>query len=1123
VVRQKQEMFMVYSTAQSTFAIHGWLSRLLNRRDLNSPDQRPLFEYQLTADEYSELLHQLRQLAGSGDASGDIANCAAFCLFCAEWYRREYRVVDGWSWDALWKRLGHEYSAQELARIVPKGLEQYWQRPIRFYESERRNFLGSLFSEGGLPFQVLTEPGSRFQSLFTRVLKQYGASQLLAGSLDPVVKNQIEQLKLPQVFREQTSVELIVRMTDQLARLVGLYQLEQAPQPVDILDSSYPRWRESFPIPLDDETGRGFLNGLLTTASKEARNISLTGMQLSCVHYLQSSSGSIETEINLPTELTFAVDKEPVSNRFDLSIYEGRNMLASMGPGYGTVTPSLIEVRIRQQKLICRRRDPSKSLFVVASIGGQAICSTEIPASVLDLGIVPVGFDTTGDSMRWRCVGQSSFTTRAHELTLLAPQSCLVSSDDCSVFRESNSVLETIMWRVSGSGRVTCEHEDVFSIRLGGALAYHSAIELKGKLFNYPTRPSSTYIGVPRISLGLDANPDAERLRIFVNGLPADTCHVNERLGSQWLTAKSTTGETWLRRKVGILPADFSIELKPGESPNHGYVRFCTGVSCFVEFISEHVIAKRLNDSDVIAYELKSLLDTPPSHVTVRIHPNLESGPIEVQLPFPSVGVVALDSNEQSLNKTLAVDELLGTRLYLFARPDRSVPYRIELRLPSRNDSRACYKWHYRADPERPVEVSLYDMRLDIESLLSLEEGIDQKVLLSISGDGREVEYNIQRYAVTLQWDRNRNVLHSTALVSGEEKAIRPVLMLLSEPERKAVDISPRRSEGVTTGEFDIPDAVEKNGPWLILPHRDSPISFRPLFLAGGHLKPEPGEDIRSLQRAVLAFDHKSLVSAFTPVLQQMALNPGHSGWQFLKSLYDQYGYLSLATFEVWKALVNHPDTLAMSLYKFGFEPEYSRRLERDFPFVWEAFSPLILKTVSARYWDWMVDQGMPTDIVNTHLKPDFNLKLQSCMTIMGDDALRWIEDGSLPQEIQLPDALMHHMIFTGWYQGLLRNHSGDDSWPHDFGKRLKRWAKTQTIELLGFEPEQGFRNAVVYLPVYLAAVAAGKERLETLFPESAEAAFHIRQIRDFDIDWFKSVYQYALLKFLSSSQKEPQ
>ncbi len=288
---------MIGSTSQNTLSVHRWLGRLLTHRDLRTPDQRPLFEYQLTADEYSELLLQLRAIVDKGSAAADPAICAAFCLFCAEWYRREYQVKDGWSWDAVWQRLGHEFSAQELARIVPKGLEQYWQRPIRFYESERRNFLGSLFSEGGLPFQVLTEPGSRFQVLFTRVLKQYGASQALTGSLEAVVKNQIEQLRLPKVFREQTSVELIVNMADQLAQLVGLYQLEQKSNPVDELDRSYPRWRESFPIPLDDETGRGFLNGLLTTASKEARKTPACGDSLACEHYWLPMSEFLETDI----------------------------------------------------------------------------------------------------------------------------------------------------------------------------------------------------------------------------------------------------------------------------------------------------------------------------------------------------------------------------------------------------------------------------------------------------------------------------------------------------------------------------------------------------------------------------------------------------------------------------------------------------------------------------------------------------------------------------------------------------------------------------------------------------------------------------------------------------------
>jgi hypothetical protein len=1114
---------MTPSTIHNSLSVHGWLARFLTRRDLRTSDQRPLFEYQLTAEEYSELLVQLKAAAGMDSASADPAVCAAFCLFCAEWYRRECRVQDGWRWEPIWKRLGHEFSAQEVARMVPKGLEEYWQRPIRFYESERRNFLGSLFSEGGLPFQVLTESGSRFQTLFNRVLKQSGASQFLAGSLEPLVRNQIEQLNLPQAFREQTSVELIMQMADQLSQLVGLYQLENAPNPVDVLDRSYPRWRESFPIPLDDETGRGFLNGLLTTASKEARKTSSSGSSLACEHFWQSVSECLETEITLPVELSMTVNQLPVSNRFDLSIHEGRTLLASVGPAYGVVSEKLIKVRVRHQKLICRRKDPSKALSVVASIGGQAVGALEVPASVLDMGIVPVGFESSDDALRWRCVGQSSFSTRAKELNLLVPEGSRVASEDCQVREQTTSAFGTRLWQVSGCGRVACEKDDAFSIRLGGAQSFNSPVELRGKLLDYPTRPSATYIGLPQIACAPDAPAEVSNARLFLNGAAADTCHLNERLGAQWLTAKSPEGQTWLRRRIGVLPADFQIELKPGESPNHGYIRFKSSVNCFVEFVSEHLNARRLPDAGCVAYELNSELEIPPSQVLVRICPNLEADPIEVQLPFPTVGVVALGANEQSLPKTLSVDGLLGTRLYLCARPERSVPYRIEMQLANLPSSNACYRWNYRADPGRPVEVSLYELRSNIESLLSLEYGIDQIVVLTVFGVGRDSEYRIRRHAADLERDLNRNVLFSSALASGDEKSIRPVLMLLSEPERKAQEILPRRSEGVATGEFDIPDVVQKNGPWLVLPHRYSLVSFRPLFLAGNHSKLESSEDIRSLQRAVLAFDHKALVSAFTPVLQQMAQNPGHSGWQFMRSLYEQYNYLSLATFEVWKALVNHPEALAMSYYKFGFEPDYIQRLEKDFPIIWEASPLFTLKTASVRYWNSMVEQGIPVDTLEKYVKPGFSEKLVACMPMLAGAPVKWLEDGSLPQEIQLPEALLHHVIHSEWYQGLLRNHDGDDPWPHDFGKRLKRWAQSQPSDLLGFEPEQEYRNAVVYLPFYSASVAAGREKLEVLFPNRAEAAFHIRQTRDFDTDWFKSVFQYALLKFISISQQEVQ
>ncbi|WP_348240969.1 hypothetical protein, partial [Salmonella enterica] len=64
-------------------------------------------------------------------------------------------------------------SSSEIGKIITKGLDGYWGRPVRFYYTDRRNFLGYLFSEGGLPFRLLKESNSRFQSMFSLILNQY--------------------------------------------------------------------------------------------------------------------------------------------------------------------------------------------------------------------------------------------------------------------------------------------------------------------------------------------------------------------------------------------------------------------------------------------------------------------------------------------------------------------------------------------------------------------------------------------------------------------------------------------------------------------------------------------------------------------------------------------------------------------------------------------------------------------------------------------------------------------------------------------------------------------------------------------------------------------------------------
>jgi hypothetical protein len=51
-----------------------------------------------------------------------------------------------------------------------------------------------------------------------------------------------------------------------------MYNLSNHTEPVKQLDKVHPKWRDEFPMPLDDETGTRFLNGLLCTASVEAKS-----------------------------------------------------------------------------------------------------------------------------------------------------------------------------------------------------------------------------------------------------------------------------------------------------------------------------------------------------------------------------------------------------------------------------------------------------------------------------------------------------------------------------------------------------------------------------------------------------------------------------------------------------------------------------------------------------------------------------------------------------------------------------------------------------------------------------------------------------------------------------------
>ncbi|MGV8863190.1 MAG: STY4851/ECs_5259 family protein [Pseudomonas sp.] len=1103
---------------QSVFKFSSWLGAFLLRRGIQAPDYRGLYGYHCSHEEYLDLLHQLRELETFDKAVNDTAACACLVLFCSEWYRREYQRDHGWSWEPIWKTLGFNLSSGDLGKVIPKGLEHYWKRPMHFYESERRDFLGSLFSEGGLPFQVLREGGSRFQTLFDRVLKQYDQWHILGYSTAQQVEQHLEKANLPQVFASQTSVELIAHMADQLVSLVRDYGLVQANEPVARLDTMNPKWRELFPLPLDNQTGSELLNGLLKTATVEGGKRRKESGGWACRHFLHEAEPNVlKVQVSLPAEVVFQLAIQPSTTRFELTILEGGEAIARLGPGYAVVKNGVARIRLRQREVMGRRGDCSLSLSLVAMAGGMVIASLPIENSTVALGEVPVGFEPVND--RWQLCGQASFNSLSEELlVVLPPDSALVQVDDTGDvgITEISSVLALRAFKVQGKAEFQVDCEGLYRIRTGHSAGSGLGLELAGSQLGWATKPALTFLGLPRVQwLGASDELKKQGGELYVGGKQPGSGVLQEMLGAQYVAVRNRSGDILLRRKIAILPADFRLELRSGERPGQGKILVHTQQRCLLKVIADGVQTQQIKREDHIELKL-STEGLPPITLRLLVTPSLLSDPVEVELPFPNSGCLAIDHSGKQLKRDISINDLLGARVYLFGRQGAPTKFGLELTLKGHAAKNAYYSWSYTATG-KPIEISLFNISEQIVDLLSLQSGIDQVVGLRVFGNGQDANFRVRKYATELLLDSDRQVLRASNLQDGGTVLPEPILMLLHEPIRGAVQLSSRTSEGVPTGEFELPALVEKNGPWLVLPKQGSAVSFRPLFIAGGWEPIPQSDDAQSLQKAVLTFDHASPVSSFAAVLDSMAVNPMHSGWQFLRTLYEGYGYLPLATFEVWKALVGHTHALSMAFFKFEMDPKFLNRIEAEFPIFWEFLPVAEIHLAAKRFGAFLKVKGVADEAISALIGRMFS-RLGEAFPSYGESVQHYLSGKALGPEHHMPLEIFRTVVHS-WYLQLMRDRS-DATWPEYAGKRLELWHNRKSDSVISFRLEMDYRNAVVYLPIFAAAVACGKAQFSDVFEDSVEAIFFLRQVRDFDSSWFSSIYQYCLLNNVMSMHK---
>lgn len=1069
-----------------------FLKTILGRNSLVEPNEQPLFQYQLTENDYHELLLILRQFSQSpskGDM--DMTYCALFCLYASEWFRRDYN--GGWTWQPIWDALGYKIGQADRGYVIFKGLADYWSRPVSQYADDRRSLLGSVFREGGLPFRLLSANGNRVQEVFKGILKNIDSARLLGRSTYDLTKTHLDPL--PEAFHQDTTIELVADMSEKLIQLVDRHELSSQDEPAMYLDSQFKDWRRLFPIPLDENVGTLFLNNLLLSASKN--RVKRRQLEpISCIH-TQCDSQSLDfmAFLELAESIRVPVEREQLtSGRVELYVCEGLNPVANLGVAYIRFEDSNAIMSPRSRACEFKRSKIEESLWVVIKHAGQTIHQIEVPDSDIDISVMPIGM--TRKDADWQYCGKGSFSKNSEEIKAILPKGAEYDATE-AVVSESGCISGFSFVCFSGLLVVNVSG-DRYRISNSSDVGFSELVKITGTTSSYKTRTGQPiYLGFPKIE-----SSDAQA-QIWVSGArytPNDSSSAG--FGYQTIKLKHADGTTLCHKRLAVLPADFEIVLLPGSNPGEGTVQLSSSEK-FVASLDpcEGLSCNQIKVDAQKSFHLKAE-GSPPSSVLIRVYANLEAQPISLLLPFPAQGVLAFDKDNKNLPRDLILDDLLGSRMILYPRVNGSQEYLLELISNSRSGS-ARFEWVHRVS-DAPLEISLYELRNYIRELFSINpDDLDATVNIRVGIDANVRTFTVKRYACETVADEYGIGIISHYHDSSVEPI--PVIIDLSDPKSRPRPLVAIESEGVGTGYYE--NVSSGKTTKLIVPAPESPIHFRARLIAA-ETDVETTTKPSSLYTAVTSFHPKENPEAIQAVINDMAENFEHSGWQYVHDLFQNYQYLPLTTFEVWREIAKNREALALLAFRLENAVPVIDRLQEEFNVLWDWIPVRIWQKAFRQFDAYWSRLNLPEEAKKPIIRSRFE-KLSKCIFLFQEELDHLVID--TPSANGLPPISVMQTVVADWYQDLMRTHQENNRWPADYSNELFKWYENLAGDTVKINVCRGYQKSVVCLPIFAAAVVSGQAEMTDIFEDSPKTRFSIRKIAEFDRQWFLPVYQYCL------------
>lgn len=1133
-----------------------------------------LFSYRLSTDDYARLreivANELRPDAWRRIHLRSQAARAAFVLYASEWWKRDY---DGgpWRWTPVLDSLGIgpvDLGTNDRTTAVELGLYFWGHRP----GTDGKRYFGAIVAHGGLPLQVIAKGAGAVSAMLIDGLRRAQRFGWTEFELEQSFAENAHSIN--QHLREYEIFRLFAAIVTTVLALRSDHNLVGVSNPVEVLDSREPAWRDRFPMSVDDNAAKQLISGLVQEAARVHRSAGAAAILVE--RYLrQTPEGAFELLSTVQFPRALPTD----------ALAASCGIPATQLPRYFA-----LDVQSGKREQICQGRQLLSDSESTVSLDGKFAFRSGADAAAEhlliardsrgDLGepiALPGGRSLEPDlpwifalrDARWSAIAAGNCRIPDEEAQIVLPEDARIIPADGGAMPTALGAMIGLPYAAkayAAKGDVSIEiGGNTYRIRTKQIVDSPAQLAWKGKRLPHSSHPMPIFLGIPRLYRYLEsgesrlvAAADLEWISAGGHAQPIENLKAHRGPVEVWWRPN---GERQTRFRFVLEDVEAKVTFASGKDELHGSIGFSG-------FTASHVAVESSLDHDFEVEPGQRLLNlastgAPPATVAIELLWPSSPRTTKLVLPFPSSGGHFFDSEGRQVpaGARLAVGALAGARLRVFDRdPEHPRSYSVLLELRAPEKQLNGYGLHrsikLSIDATGIAEVRLIDLESVIVGLLGQSDELDARVTLTLQvGAHSLTNVTVSRYQAILNpaadlYELAQDDFASLTFETVAATRLSALPLLLAD--QPSVGVEQKQSEGCYIGSWSVDRLDIERAPWLLFPAHDSAIQFRPALYW-----PKAGDDgterstvatLCPLGYAMSESDPGERRVLLDKVCSEMADNMDHPSWAIVANHWRNLSHLPLSVLDSWRAIARNPTACLMCLFNLPEDAAViARRFRDELGVLWELLSINDLCVAAERLkskWRESLGGALPERIALEGADEQLKIAGRAVSVLALPTALAAYEAQlSAPQEVldlqREAQQSRQRILETLWRAGadsmgqqlLMRVHADDDAhWPSFELTTRAIEALQKAVDVDTMKKLSQHASALFRMPQ--SSNAGGRKIVEHWLDvanmpsicavwamsganvnwwREPHIANALRQIKSFDPLWFEEAYRHAL------------